>query len=83
MVSAFEVLRSLREEDFPKNLREKWKWIVAETTKNGSGVNKYTGEVLQNSAENTMRNRKNSTASKIAKAVYDLYWAVSENTRYL
>jgi len=41
------------------------------------------GNVIIGKVKNTMRHMHNKTASKIAKKIYALYWAVSENKQYM
>lgn len=78
---AYLACHVLQDRDLPKEHRETWQWITAEVTKFGP-IYGHDGNVWVSSVENTMRNRKNATASKIAKKLWDLYWALSENTEY-
>jgi hypothetical protein len=55
---------------------------MKELTKFGPLLN-HKGEVWIGSVENTMRKVRKATGSKIAKKIYELYWAVSENQPYL
>jgi hypothetical protein len=64
----------------PEKCRKDWEWITKEITKRGPLS--FEGEVRRGSAENTMKSARRSTASRIAKKLYELYWAVSENTPY-
>jgi len=43
----------------------------------------YKGEPWRGSVENTMKKVRNRTGVKIAEAIYDLYWSLSENTEYV
>ena len=52
-----------------------------ELTKYGPLLN-HKGEVRIGSVDNTMRKIRKATGSKIAKKIYELYWAVSENQLY-
>ena len=79
--NAYSLMRTLRESDFPDNLREDWVWIHNEITKRGPllGPN---GEIWLVSVENTMRNIRNKTGQRIAQRISKLYWEISKNERY-
>ena len=79
--NAYSLMHTLRESDFPDNLREDWVWIHNEITKHGPllGPN---GEIWLDSVENTMRNIRNKTGQRIAKRISKLYWEISKNERY-
>lgn len=81
VVSAYYCIHTLDETDFPEECRKDWNWILAELTKRGSFVDQ-NGNTTCGAVENTMNRRKNKTASKIAEKIYELYWQVSENTKY-
>jgi hypothetical protein len=81
IIAAASVFNVLKEDDLPPQLREKWAWIINEATKFGP-VLKSNGEILYSPVENTMYRRKNSTAAKLAKAIYEIYWEISDNCRY-
>ena len=70
-----------RVEELPEENRKDWEWIIKEVTKCGP-LSDSEGNVWRGSVENTMKTVRNSTASKIAKKFYQLYWAVSENKPY-
>jgi hypothetical protein len=84
VADAMFACHTLRTKDFPKKLQKDWTWIERETTKFGPYRNRWSAEreVVIGSVDNTMLNRKNATASKIAKRFWDVYWAVSHNTQY-
>ena len=71
----------LRVEELPETNRKDWEWIKKEVTKFGP-LTDYKGDIWRGSVENTMKTVRKSTASKIAKKFYQLYWAVSKNTPY-
>ena len=79
--NAYSLMHTLRESDFPDNLREDWVWIHNEITKRGPllGPN---GEIRLVSVENTMRNIRNKTGQRIAQRISKLYWEISKNERY-
>lgn len=81
IIAAAPVFNVIREEDLPPHLREKWVWIIYEATKFGP-IQKSNGETLYSSVENTMNKRKNVTAAKLAKAIYEIYWEISGNCQY-
>ncbi len=80
LTSSFLSFQTLRSDDFPPENRKDWDWVLKELTKYGPLV--YHKEVYLGSVENTMRRVRKSTASKIAKKIYELYWLVSENQQY-
>jgi hypothetical protein len=82
IIAASSVFNVVRASDLPPDLREKWLKVIAEATKFGP-ILKSNGEVFRSPVENTMNRRKNSTASKLAKAIYEIYWDISCNQRYL
>lgn len=65
-------LHSLRDEDFPIELQEDWKWIVAELNKYEPTYN-AKGDVTSGSVENTMKMIRNSTGEKIAERIFSVY----------
>jgi len=75
-------IHMLQPQDFPKDLQNRWDGIIKSLTKYGPWVNEFSGEVYQSSVENTLRRIRKSTASKIAKEIYEIYWAISSNQRY-
>lgn len=81
LTAAFLSFHTLRSNDFPPEYRKDWDWVLSELTKYGPLIN-YKGEVWRGSVTNTMHHVHKSTASKIAKKIYELYWAVSENQQY-
>lgn len=80
-MAVFCILHTLKESDFPHDLQAEWRWVLKELTKSGP-MKDSEGKVLVGSVENTMKKIRNSTGSKIASRIYELYWAVSKNSRY-
>jgi hypothetical protein len=72
----------LMAKELPEECRRDWEWIRKEVTKRGP-LPDYNGEVWRGSVENTMSRARKSTAARIAKKFYELYWAVSENRPYV
>jgi hypothetical protein len=81
IAAAYFSFGHLQAEEFPKKYRKDWAWIEKEITKFGP-FTVYKGKVWRNSVENTMKNVRKATASKVAKKLYELYWAVSANKQY-
>ena len=82
LTCAFLGFHMLTEKDFPPELQADWRWVMKELTKYGPLLN-HKGEVWMGGVDNTMRKVRNVTGTKIAKKIYELYWAVSENQPYL
>jgi hypothetical protein len=81
IAAAYFSFGHLRAEEFPEQCRKDWAWIKKESTK-FDPLFDYKGDVWRSGVENTMKNVRKSTASKIAKKLYELYWAVSKNQQY-
>jgi len=82
LIAAHLCFHTLQERDFPPEHIEKWKSVMKELTKFGPLLD-YKGEPWRGSVENTMKKVRNRTGVKIAEAIYDLYWSLSENTEYV
>ncbi len=81
LTSAYLTFHTLNEDNFPQKYQKKWKSIKTEITKFGPPPD-YKSIPRQGSVENTMSRIRKNTAAKIAKEIYELYWAVSKNKRY-
>ena len=81
IAAAYFSFGHLQAEEFPEECRKDWAWIKKEITKFGP-LTDYKGKVWRSSVENTMKTVRKATASKVAKKLYELYWAVSENKQY-
>lgn len=81
--AAYLTFHTLTPEDFPLEHQAKWAWVMAEMVKFGPLVSEFNGEVWRGAVDNTMRRIRKSTAANIAKVIYELYWAISANQRYL
>lgn len=81
LISAYSQCAHLRTDELPKTCRGDWEWIMNELGKRGP-LTEWDGKPWRGHVENTMRNARNSTASKIAKRFYKLYWKISANTQY-
>jgi len=67
---AFMAFHPVKEQDFPDDLREKWRWIESQLKKYGPIMN---GEsVVEGSVEHTLRRIRNSTGQRIAQAIVEL-----------
>lgn len=82
VAAAYLSCAHLTTQELPEKCRKDWEWIQKEIAKRGPLTN-FEGEVWRGSVENTMRSARKSTAVKIAKKFYALYWATSENTPYV
>lgn len=69
--SAHWVLRQLRAEELPPELREGWESIMRRLTRHGPEL--HYGEVFQDAVTHTMSRIKNSTGRVIATDIYTLY----------
>lgn len=72
----------LQERDFPPSLQADYAWVMHELTKFGP-TQSCDGVIREGSVEHTMRRIKKATGSKIAKRLFDLYWAISGHNRYM
>ena len=81
LINAYLACHTLQIENFPKEFQKDWKCIIKELTNSGHVLN-HKGEVLIGSVENTMSSIKNSTGSKIARKLFDLYCAMNKE-KYL
>jgi hypothetical protein len=78
---AFLELSSVQTRDFPPDLQNDWELLERQMTKCDPLLN-HKGEVWRGSVENTMSRVRNSTAASLAKKIWDLYWALTENKLY-
>ena len=69
---AFKALRRLQSADLPDDMRADWQWILRQMTRLGPDIDS-DGEVWKSAAENTMDGIRNSTGSKIAQRIHELY----------
>ena len=72
LIQAHRLFHPLRLEDFPKELKKDWEWVMKQLTKYGPVIN-HKGEVWRGSVENTMGRIKNKTGTRIAGKIFDLY----------
>jgi len=82
LVDAFYILQTLRETDFPESLRDEWRALQRNFIR-CPPVYRADGEILIGAIDASMRSIKNRTGSKIATQLYELYWKLSANERYL
>jgi len=73
LLDAFHELVTLTPENFPPELQEDWNWIYKNLTKKEPTRNSK-GEVIFGSVQNTLSHIRNSTGSKIASRILDLYY---------
>lgn len=65
-------ISALSIEDLPDHLKSDWAWIKHELTKHGP-ITDHNGEVIMGSVNHTMGRIRNSTGTKIAKKIYQLF----------
>lgn len=68
----------LKESDFPTELQKDWTWIIKSLTKKGPQY-LSNGKILFPSIENTMKSVRNSTGSRIAERIFNLYINLSNS----
>ena len=81
ILNAFMSFHTLREEDFPDEYKEDWKWIMDQITKKGP-VMSEKNDVLVGSVENTLAGLDNSVAVEIATKIFDIAWDLCTNEKY-
>jgi hypothetical protein len=79
LVTAHLCMHTLRDSDFPNELRKDWRWICEQLSRRGPIV-RDDGTVRVGSVENTMQHIQNRTAVKIAERLLELYRAITEAT---
>lgn len=77
LISAYYDFRTLTEMDFPTEYRKDWQWVMYELTKSGPLFD-VEGNIWRSGVENTMKNVRRSTGSKIAKKIFELYLSISK-----
>ena len=71
------IFEKLKEQDFPEALREEWKWII-QNVKMKEPRYLSNGKMIRSNIENTMDDIRNSTASKIAERIFEIYFKLLE-----
>jgi hypothetical protein len=72
---------TLKVSDFPAECQADWGWIMSELTKFGP-LYDHKGDIYKGSVQNTMARVRKTTAEKIAKRIFQLYWTISDNQLY-
>jgi hypothetical protein len=80
--NAYKAFNPLKSSHFPDELKKDWEWIIHSMTKYGPKMN-YKNEIELGSVEHTMRRIKNSTGTKIAGKIFDLFYELHFNDKYL
>jgi len=75
--SAYEHIYVLNEKNFPDDLKDKWTNIHSELSKFGPW-NNSEGKQIEGAIPHTLRRIKNSTGSKIANLIWELYEELKE-----
>lgn len=81
LVSAHMCFHTLNVSDFPVECQADWRWIMSELTKFGP-LYDHKGDIYKGSVQNTMARVRETTAEKIAKRIFQLYWTISDNQPY-
>jgi len=81
LFAAYSAFHPLREDDFPDELKEDWRWIERSLTKFGPIYN-YKGEVVVGSVEKTLKRIRNRTGEKIARRLFHLFYELHFNKKY-
>lgn len=68
---AFRVLRMLREDEIPPDMRTDWSWVMHQLTRLGPDVG-TDGTVYKTAVDHTMSRIRNVTGRKIAERIYRL-----------
>ena len=76
-----ELCFKLKIDDLPDKHKSDWEWIRDECVKRGP-LTGPEGTIYRGALRHTMRSMKNSTAEKMLKKIYSMYWAVSNNKPY-
>lgn len=79
--AAYSAFGHLTAEELPEKCRNDWDRIMKQIHK-FDPLTDHKGEIYMGSVENTMKSVRKTTASKIAKKLYEIYWIVSENKQY-
>lgn len=74
---AFMSFHTLKEDDFPVELRDDWRWVIDQLTRFGPVLD-HNGEIYKGSVEHTMQRIRRSTGSKIAKRIFQLYYKLED-----
>ncbi len=69
--SAFKLLRMLREEEVPEEMKSDFSWIMRQLTRHGPEVGP-DGTVYKTAVDHTMSRIRNVTGRKIAQRIYKL-----------
>ena len=78
---AYLCMHTLKETDFPNDLKKDWTWIIEKLTQRGPLVGP-DDKIILGSVGNTMRSIRNKTGQKIAQRISNLYWEISNNKKY-
>lgn len=82
IAAAFLLFHTVTVKHLPEKCGEDWRWVMSEIHKYEPGLD-YKGDVTAGSVEYTMKQIRKVTAVRIAKKICKVYWAVSQNKKYL
>ena len=80
--SAYQAFHPLETHHFPDEFKKDWEWVIKSITKYGPKLN-YKNEIELGSVEHTMRRIKNNTGTKIADKIFNLFYEMHFNEKYL
>ena len=82
LINVSSDLIGVNPKEIPEEHKSDWKWIQDQLTKLGPLTSPSGEQIWVGPVENTMKRIHKSTGVKIAKKVYNIYWAVSSNEKY-
>lgn len=80
--AAYQEFHPLTEKHFPDELKSEWEWIIKSITKFGPKLN-YKNETVIGTVENTMSKIRNKTGTEIAAKIFNLFYELHHNEKYL
>ena len=72
----------LRPDDFPEDFQKEWAEILDSLTKYGPKIG-FDGKPYMGGLDHTLKRMRNSTGSKIAEKIFELYYQMHFNEKYL
>lgn len=74
--TAYLGFHTLKESDFPHELKSDWAWVIAELNRYEPIVN-HRGDIIVGSVEHTMKKIRRATGAKIAKRIFSIHQKMS------
>lgn len=72
LFSAYLGFLTLKEDDFPEEFKEDWKWIMSKLTKN-KPLRDYKEDIIEGSVQQSLKHMQNRTGAKIACKIYEIH----------